>query len=56
MNKVSNEDFWERTNQVKIEIEMLKRRCGLLGHTLRKPNSDITRQEKEWETEKHLAT
>ena len=56
MDKVNNKDLWERTNQVQIEIEMPKRRWGWLGQTLRKPNSNITRQAKEGETEKHLAT
>ena len=43
MDKVGNKDLWERTNQVQIEIEILKRRWGWFGHTLRKPNSNITR-------------
>ena len=37
-DKVSNKDLWERINHVQIEIEILKRRWGWLGHTLRKPN------------------
>ena len=44
MDKVSNKDLWERTSQVQIEIEILKRRWGWHGHTLRKPNTNITRQ------------
>ncbi len=66
MDKVSNKDLWERTSQVQIEIEILKRRWGWLGHTLRKPNTNVTRQALTWnppppgqakegETEKHLA-
>ena len=43
MDKVSNKDLWERTRQVQIETEILKRRWGWLGHTLRKPNNNITR-------------
>ena len=44
--KVSNKVclLWERTNQVKIEMDVLKRRWGWLGHTLRKPNNNIKRQ------------
>ena len=48
MDKVSNKDLWGRTSQVKIEIEILKRRWGWLGHTLRKPNTNITRQALTW--------
>ena len=48
MDKVSNKDLWERTNKVQIEIGILKRRWGWLGHTLRKPNSNITRQALTW--------
>ena len=61
MDKVSNKDLWERTSQVQIEIEILKRRWGWLGHTLRKTNTNITRQALTWNpqgkrnTEKHLA-
>ena len=32
MDKVSNKDLWERTSQVQIEIDILKRRWGWLGH------------------------
>ena len=64
LHKVSNKDLWERASQVQIEIEIPKRRCGWLGHTLRKPNTNITRQALTWNpqgkrkrggTEKHLA-
>ena len=48
MDKVSNKDLWERTSQVQIEIEILKRRWGWLGHTLRKPNTNVTRQALTW--------
>ena len=48
MDKVSNKDLWERTSQIQIEIDILKRRWGWLGHTLRKPNTNITRQALTW--------
>ena len=48
IDKVSNNDFWHRTNQVRIEIDILKRIWGWLGHTLRKPNTNITRQALTW--------
>ena len=41
MDEVSNK---ERTDQVQIEISILKRRWGWFGHTLRKPNSNVTSQ------------
>ena len=50
MDKVSNKDLWEgsqRTNQVEIEYIhyfKTKRIWGWFVHTLRKPNSNATRQ------------
>ena len=51
MDKVSNNDLWERTSQIQIEVEILTRRWGWLGHTLRKPNTNITRQALTWNTQ-----
>ena len=48
MDKASNKGLWERTSQVQIEIDILKRRWGWHGHTLRKPNTNITRQALTW--------
>ena len=48
MDRVSNKDLWDRTHQAQIEIEILKRRWGWLGHTLRKPSTNITRQVLMW--------
>ena len=48
MDRVSNKDLWDRTHQAQIEIEILKRRWGWLGHTLRKPSTNITRQVLTW--------
>ena len=48
MDKVNNKDLWDRTNQIQIEIDILKRRWVWLGHTSRKPNSNITRQALTW--------
>ena len=44
MDQVSNKAIWERTNQVQIQMEILMIRWGWLDHTLRKPNSNITKQ------------
>ena len=49
MNKVSNKDLWERTNQVQIEIEILRRRWGGLATHCESPiYSNITRQALTW--------
>ena len=48
MEKVSNNDLWERTSQIQIDTDILKRRWGLLGHTLRKPNTNIKKQALMW--------
>ena len=43
MDRVSNIDIWDRTHQAEIEIEILKRRWGWLGHTLWNPSTNIAR-------------
>ncbi|RUS71656.1 hypothetical protein EGW08_020580 [Elysia chlorotica] len=45
---ISNEELWRRTEQTPIDIQIKKRKWGLIGHTLRKPPTDITRQSLEW--------
>ena len=47
-NTISNADFWERTNQVPAEEEIRRRRWRWIGHTLRKPSTNITRQALTW--------
>jgi hypothetical protein len=46
--KTSNKELWRRTNQCPVEEEIRRRRLGWLGHTLRKPRSNITRQALTW--------
>ena len=46
-NTISNADLWERTNQVPAEEE-IRRRWRWIGHTLRKPSTNITRQALTW--------
>lgn len=46
--KISNEDLWQRTQQRPIAEEIVRRRWGWLGHTLRKPSNNITRQSLTW--------
>ena len=43
---ISNKDLWQRTNRIPADEEMQKRRW--LGHTLRKPTSNTTRQALTW--------
>nr|KAG5697691.1 hypothetical protein BaRGS_000576 [Batillaria attramentaria] len=45
---ITNQDLWERTRQVPIEQEIKKRKWGWIGHTLRKPTSNVTRQSLDW--------
>lgn len=45
---ISNKDLWDRTKQTPIDQEIRKRKWGWIGHTLRKPTSNITRQSLEW--------
>ena len=45
---ISNQDLWQRTNQQPADEEIIQRRWRWLGHTLRKPASNITRQSLSW--------
>ena len=47
-NTISNNELWKRTNQKPAEEEILKRRWRWIGHTLRKPASNTTRQSLKW--------
>jgi hypothetical protein len=47
-NTISNIDLWHKTNQLPVEDEIRKRRWRWIGHTLRKPPSNITRQALRW--------
>ena len=44
----TNVELWKRTKQPRIDLQIRKRKCGWLGHTLRKRADDITRQALEW--------
>ena len=44
----SDSEMWERTNQIPVDKEILQRRWRWLGHSLRKPPSNITRQALTW--------
>ena len=45
---VSNEELWNKAKQTPIEMEIKKRKWSLIGHILRKPVSNITRQALKW--------
>lgn len=47
-DKVSNVDLWKRTNQDPIDVQIQRRKWSWIGHTLRKPATDITRQALKW--------
>ena len=41
---ISDEQLWQRTCQITVEPEIRQRRWRWIGHTLRKPVDNITRQ------------
>jgi hypothetical protein len=45
---ISNTDLWEGTNQVPAEEKIRRRRWRWIGHTQRKPPTNITRQALTW--------
>ena len=46
--KVQNEDLWERVGQEQVAKQRFGRKWGWIGHTLRKPASNTTRQALAW--------
>ena len=46
--EIRKEDLWERTGQEPVAKQILRRRWGWIGHTLRKPASSTTRQALTW--------
>ena len=45
---IRNEDLWRQTRQTKIDTEIKRRRWRWIGHTLRKPPTNITNQSLQW--------
>ena len=45
---IPNEELWERAGQEPVAKQILKRKWGWIGHTLRKSASSITRQALTW--------
>nr|KAG5712613.1 hypothetical protein BaRGS_029668 [Batillaria attramentaria] len=46
--KIRNEELWEREGQEPVAKQILRRKWGWIGHTLRKPASSTTRQALTW--------
>ena len=47
-DKIRNEDLWERAGQASVDRQILQRKWGWIGHTLRKPVTSTTRQALTW--------
>ena len=45
---INNENLWQRTNQRPADAEIMMRRWRRIGHTLRKPSTNIIRQALSW--------
>ena len=46
--KIRNEDLWEQAGQETVAKQILRRKWGWIGHTIRKPASITTRQALTW--------
>jgi len=46
--KISNSELWIRTGQSSSTNTIKKRKWGWIGHILRRPQSNITRQSLDW--------
>ena len=46
--KIRNEELWERAGQEPVAKQILRRKWGWIGHTLRKPAASTTRQALTW--------
>ena len=45
---ISNVQLWQKMGQLAADEEIRKRRWGWIGHTLRRPPTNITRQALRW--------
>ena len=45
---ITNEDLWNKSKQTPITEDIKKRKWGWIGHTLRKPPSNVNRQALDW--------
>jgi ribosomal protein L28 len=47
-DNISNKELWQRTNQKSADVEISQRCWRCIGHTLRKPAINTTRQAVRW--------
>jgi len=47
-NIISNKDIWKLTGQEDINVEIRKRKCGWIDHTLRKEDREIPKAALFW--------
>ena len=47
-DRIRNEEVWERAQHVPVDKEIGRRRWKWIGHTLRKPESNIARKALDW--------
>lgn len=47
-NAIENKDLWRRTNMEQLSIQIKRRKWGLIGHTLRRPEKNIARETLDW--------
>ena len=47
-DKVSNHELWKRSGRERVEVQILLHKWGWIGHTLRKPEDNVTRQALTW--------
>ena len=47
-NTISNQDLWQRTHQLPIDLEIKSSQWEWLGHVLRRPRCDIARAALDW--------
>ena len=45
---IRNEELWTRAEQERINIQIRRRKWSWIGHTLRKPNYNVTKQALRW--------
>jgi hypothetical protein len=45
---ISNEEFWRRTEEIEMSMQIKRRKWKWIGHTLMKRNKDIEREALDW--------
>ena len=47
-NTISNEDLWAKTQEERMAIQIRRKKWKWIGHTLRKPHNNVTKQALFW--------